>query len=63
MSFPLDEPVPANPAATPSDPALDPVRAAVAQLDAISDQPLEHHPDAYQQVHQTLQQALSDIPT
>ncbi|MGN6606599.1 MAG: hypothetical protein ACTHMS_06270 [Jatrophihabitans sp.] len=51
------------PAASGPAEAADPVSAAVAGLAQLADRPLDEHPEAYQQVHATLQQALQDIPT
>ena len=67
----LADPAVADPAvADPAvpDPAVpdpldadSPVQAALAELDALGEQPVAEHPAVYQRVHSQLQSALSDI--
>jgi hypothetical protein len=51
---------------TPDPPAADErpggvVDAALAPLDSLADRPLAEHPDVYQSIHRTLQDALAEI--
>ena len=55
---PVDEqPEPANAPGAPGDPR---VAAAVQRLEELGDSPPEQHVEVYEQVHQVLQETLSD---
>ena len=58
------DPGPADNRSADDEPAeIEPVRAVVARLGELDELPLECHADVVQEIHATLQTALSDLNT